>query len=43
VFENLNTDRKKLVVYENSKHESLCDKEPAKWRREVAVFLLAGE
>ena len=41
VFNNLNTDRKKLVLYENSKHESLCDKEPVKWRREVAVFLLA--
>jgi len=41
VFKNLKTERKKLVVYENSNHQSLCDKEPAKWRREVAVFLSA--
>lgn len=30
---------KKLVVYENSGHESLCKKETEKWVKEVAEFL----
>lgn len=30
---------KKLVVYENSGHESLCEKEHAKWMKEVGDFL----
>jgi hypothetical protein len=43
IFDNLATDRKKLVVYTESKHESLCDKEGAKWKREVAVFMSADQ
>jgi pimeloyl-ACP methyl ester carboxylesterase len=30
---------KKLVVYENCGHESLCEKEPAKWTATVSEFL----
>ncbi|MBC7866617.1 MAG: alpha/beta hydrolase [Gloeobacteraceae cyanobacterium ES-bin-316] len=30
---------KKLVLYENSAHESLCKKETAKWTNEVTAFL----
>ena len=30
---------KRLVVYENSGHESLCEKEHAKWMNEVGDFL----
>lgn len=31
---------KKLVVYDSSAHESLCDKENEKWKQEVKDFLL---
>lgn len=31
--------QKKLVIYENSGHESLCDKETDKWTKEVSNFL----
>jgi len=33
------TSTKKLVVYENSGHESLCKKENAKWVGEISDFL----
>jgi pimeloyl-ACP methyl ester carboxylesterase len=38
IFENIHT-AKKLVIFENSGHESLCKKEPEKWRTEVSAFL----
>ncbi|HET9055439.1 MAG TPA: alpha/beta fold hydrolase [Chitinophagaceae bacterium] len=39
IYKNLGTSNKKLIVYETAKHESLCDKEPQKWRSEVKLFL----
>lgn len=39
IFENLSSSDKRLVVYENSGHESLAKKEPAKWITNVAAFL----
>ncbi len=33
----------KLVIYETAKHESICDKEPQKWRKEIHGFLLKGD
>lgn len=39
LFSNIPHANKKFVVYENSGHESLCKKEPEKWRAEVAAFL----
>ncbi|MBS1510061.1 MAG: alpha/beta hydrolase [Bacteroidetes bacterium] len=38
IFGNLNTE-KKLVIYDNSGHESLCKKEHDKWMQEVTAFL----
>ena len=38
VFENITTP-KKLVIYENSGHGSLCEKEPEKWANEITAFL----
>ncbi|MES2429996.1 MAG: alpha/beta fold hydrolase [Bacteroidota bacterium] len=38
IYNNI-TAPKKLVVYENSGHESLCEKENSKWRSEVNSFL----
>ena len=38
IYANI-TAPKKLVVYENSGHESLCEKENAKWMNEVGDFL----
>lgn len=32
--------QKKLAVYQTAKHESLCDKEPEKWKAEIKSFLL---
>jgi len=32
-------NRKKLVIYESSKHESLCRREPEKWKKEIKDFL----
>ncbi len=37
-YSNINT-AKKLVIYENSGHESLCKKEKEKWVKEVNNFL----
>jgi uncharacterized protein len=38
VYANIAT-QKKLVIYENSGHESLCKKEPQKWVNAVTDFL----
>jgi len=38
IYNNINTT-KKLVVYDNSAHESLCKKEKEKWVDEVSSFL----
>ncbi|MCP9752669.1 alpha/beta hydrolase [Ferruginibacter sp. HRS2-29] len=38
VYANIKT-AKKLVVYENSGHESLCKKEHEKWMAEITAFL----
>lgn len=38
IFENIHT-AKKMVIYESAGHESLCKKEPEKWRMEVSAFL----
>lgn len=39
VYANIASKEKKLVVYGESKHESLCNKENAKWTREVSGFM----
>lgn len=41
IFNNIPATNKKLVVYETAKHESLCNREPAKWKREIKEFLLS--
>jgi uncharacterized protein len=38
IFENISAP-KKMVIYENSGHESLCTKEYDKWMAEVSAFL----
>lgn len=38
IFRNI-VSVKKLVIYENSAHESLCKKETAKWTNEITSFL----
>lgn len=40
IYQNLYSSKKKLAIYETAKHESLCDKEPEKWRAEIKSFLL---
>jgi alpha-beta hydrolase superfamily lysophospholipase len=39
IYNNIPSVEKRLVVYENSGHESLLKKEPAKWLTQVASFL----
>jgi len=39
IFANLGTQDKRLVVYQQSKHESYCQKEPARWKAAVEAFL----
>ena len=39
IFQNLSSINKKLVVYENAGHESLLNKEPEKWKKEIGGFL----
>lgn len=39
IFNKLTVSNKKLVVYENAKHESLCKHDNPTWRKEVANFL----
>jgi alpha-beta hydrolase superfamily lysophospholipase len=41
IFNNIPHEHKKLVVYETAIHESLCVKEPEKWKREIKEFLSA--
>jgi uncharacterized protein len=38
IYNNI-TSPKKLVIYENSSHESLCSKETTKWQAEISSFL----
>ena len=38
IYSNIST-AKKMVIFENSGHESLCEKEPQKWIAEVTAFL----
>ncbi|MGE5106318.1 MAG: alpha/beta hydrolase [Sphingobacteriales bacterium] len=40
IYQNLHSVQKKLAVYQTAKHESLCDKEPEKWKAEIKSFLL---
>jgi uncharacterized protein len=39
IFNNISSTQKKLVVYQQSGHESLIKKEPAKWLNELTGFL----
>lgn len=39
IFERIASTQKKLVVYGESKHESLCNMENVKWTREIKAFL----
>jgi len=39
IYNNLGTPNKKLVVYENAGHESLCKREHDKWMQNVSTFL----
>jgi alpha-beta hydrolase superfamily lysophospholipase len=38
IFSNI-SGPKRMVIYQNSAHESLCKKEPEKWTNEVTAFL----
>jgi uncharacterized protein len=38
-FQNLGSADKKLVIYEESGHESFCKKENTKWKAEMKAFL----
>ncbi len=39
IFNNINTPNKQLVIYENSGHESYCNRENEKWKTTVKSFL----
>ena len=39
LFKNISNANKKFVIYETAGHESLCKKEPVKWKAEIAAFL----
>lgn len=39
IYNNLGTKNKKLVIYENSGHQSLCKNEHDKWMENVTAFL----
>ena len=39
IFNNIAATKKDLVIYESSGHESLCEKENAKWMKSVDQFL----
>lgn len=39
IFENLGTSQKKLVVFENSVHQSYCINEKMKWQAAISGFL----
>ena len=38
IYNNISS-QKKLVIYENSGHESFCNKETQKWTNELTAFL----
>ena len=38
LYQNISS-AKKLVVYENSGHENLCEREPDKWEDTIETFL----
>ncbi|MDF2186973.1 alpha/beta fold hydrolase [Paraflavitalea sp. CAU 1676] len=40
IYANIPHGRKKLVIYEQAKHESLCKREPEHWKKEIKDFLL---
>jgi alpha-beta hydrolase superfamily lysophospholipase len=42
IYHAIASPQKKLVIYENAGHESLLQKDPARWRMEVEGFLLAN-
>ena len=39
IYKNLGTEDKKLVIYENSGHQSLCKNDHEKWMENVTAFL----
>lgn len=39
LFKNIPNPNKKMVIYENTGHESICKKETEKWEAEVTAFL----
>ncbi|MFN8355507.1 MAG: alpha/beta fold hydrolase [Spirosomataceae bacterium] len=43
IFANLASAQKKLVIFEQSGHESYCTKEPAKWQQTVRDFLTTSK
>lgn len=42
VYNSIGSTNKKLVIYPTAAHESMLDKDPIKWRIEVARFLSAS-
>jgi alpha-beta hydrolase superfamily lysophospholipase len=39
IYNNLSVADKKLVVYQNAKHESLCENSPNEWEKEISEFM----
>jgi len=39
IFQNIPSAEKKLVVYENTVHQSLLNADPLKWRQEISEFV----
>jgi len=39
IYNNLSMKNKKLVIYEDAAHESLCQNSPEKWEKEIEYFL----
>jgi uncharacterized protein len=39
IYEHLSTKDKKLVIYPNAAHESLCQNSPEEWEKEISSFL----
>ena len=39
IYASIASANKKLVIYENADHESFLQKDPGKWRKEIAGFL----
>ena len=42
IYASIASANKKLVIYENADHESFLQKDPGKWRKEIAGFLEAN-